>query len=338
MSAQANAEYTRSNNLSYHDGTNLLEYNATSLLSCTPRLAKNEEYASAVLLAWKSDVDSRNHDRTSIAAPITYYDANGCQLHGYVYRPSEGCKTDSLPGIIIFHTGAGPQDVFLRWKADALVTDSQTFQNGVVVLIADILGDGSGWAWNTDRSQYESVASTVLVPDDNGKRPILQSRVTAALELLAAQHKVDSKRIGVIGFCLGGHPVLELGRMNVDSLRAMVTFHGVFGSVPKMKITKIDSDSSQDVTNNIKSQCQVLICTGKNDPFVPEEDIKEAKSMFEYFGHGFQVVSYEGTKHGFTNPAQSFNTNPAFDYNEKSCNMAWSKMISLLKCTLKNTN
>ena len=340
MSAHANTNDSGDITFSYHEGTNLLKFNASSLLASTPRLAKDEEYASAVLRAWKSDVETRNHDRTSIAAPTTYYDANGCPLYGYVYRPSEDSrsKTNKLPGIILFHTGAGPQDVFLRWKADALVTDSQTFPDGVVVLIADILGDESGWAWDTDRSRYESVASTVLVSDDNGDRAVLQSRVKAALEFIGAQPRVDPKRTGVIGFCLGGHPVLELGRMKVNSLRAMVTFHGVFGSVHKMKATKTDTDWSENVAGNIEPPCQVLICTGRDDPFVPEVDIIEAKSMFEHFGCCVQVVSYDGTKHGFTNPAQSFNTNPAFDYNEKSCNMAWKEMISLLKCTLKNAS
>ena len=311
---------------SYHSGISLLSDSASSLLSKIPRLAKNEDYANAILGAWKADVDSRPTDcMTSIAAPIIYRGEQKNPLYGYVYRPSIERKNPSRskPGVILFHTGAGPQDVFLRWKADSLSTDTNTFPDGAVVLIADILGDETGWAWDTDRSRYENVASTLLVPDENGERIMLQSRVHAALDTLRQQPDVDQNRIGVVGFCLGGHPILELGRMKDASVKAMVSFHGVFGSVHKMKVNNAD-DAERE------TQCEVLICTGEEDPFVPTEDVTTAQQMFERLGHNVTVLSYEGTKHGFTNPAQACNTNPAFDYNDKSCNLAWNAMLTLL--------
>lgn len=216
--------------LSYHSGTSILqdsESNTSSLILDIPRLAKDDNYASAIIDAWKSDVNGRDNDLSSVAAPVVYHDSNGCPLHGYVYRPSNDIS-NNLPGIILFHTGAGPQDVFLRWKADSLVTDLQTFPDGVVVLIADILGDATGWAWGSDRSRYESVTSSLLVPDENGERIMLLSRAKAALDFLRSQPRVDPTRIGAVGFCLGGYPILELGKLCDSSVSALVTFHGVF--------------------------------------------------------------------------------------------------------------
>ena len=46
---------------------------------------------------------------------------------------STSAAENSLPGIILFHTGAGPQDIFLRWKADSLVNEADdTFEDGCV--------------------------------------------------------------------------------------------------------------------------------------------------------------------------------------------------------------
>ena len=337
----ADNNYAEAAPVSYHPGTDILEWDPSSLRSSTPRLAKDVNYANAVLDAWKTEAAGRSNvrARTSIAASITYNDQHGCQLYGYVYRPSCNDRNEEisnngnriLPGIVLFHTGAGPQDVFLRWKADTLVSDSQTFPEGVVVLIADILGDETGWAWDTDRTRYETVAAEILVPDTNGERIALQSRVKAALNTLRAQPGVDPSRIGILGFCLGGHPILELGRMKDDSVRAMVSFHGVFGSVHKMKVTA----EGEVAGKNNKSSTRVLICTGNDDPFAPSNDLDETKSMFENLGYQVTIEVYKDTKHGFTNPAQAYNTNPAFGFDATSCRSSWNAMLSLLKDKLK---
>ncbi|KAL7517441.1 hypothetical protein ACHAWX_002362, partial [Stephanocyclus meneghinianus] len=312
-----------------------------TLCSGTPRLAKDSNYASAILAAWKDDVDNRSNDAvTSVAAPIVYHDDEGCPLFGYVHRPANtvqnnfNLKNNHLPGIILFHTGAGPQDVFLRWKADVLVTDSHTFPDGVVVLIADILGDETGWAWDTDRSRYESVATYLLKPDENGNRVLLQSRVRAALDALVDQPGVDPKRVGVLGFCLGGHPILELGRMAKECVRAMVSFHGVFGSVHKMKTHAYQRKEFEFKDDGKKEPCHVLMCTGKEDPFVTHADLTTAQAMFETMGYKVAVMQYDDTRHGFTNPAQAYNSNPAFGYNPESSGLAWEAMRCLLKSSL----
>ena len=123
-----------------------------------PRLARDGDYASAVLGAWWDEVAARDErygggdgpgGSSSVSAPLVYgRAADGASLHGRVYRrrppPPETNDADPppppsphpplLPGIILFHTGAGPQDVFLRWKADSLVSDRETFGDG-----------GGGW-------------------------------------------------------------------------------------------------------------------------------------------------------------------------------------------------
>jgi dienelactone hydrolase len=247
---------------------------------------------------------------------------------------------NKMPGIILFHTGAGPQDLFLRWKADSLVNDKETFgANGAVVFIADILGDGMGWAWDTDRSRYAKVRSAVLVPNENGERPNLKARIQAALDCVVSQPGVDRDRIGAIGFCLGGHPILELGRMKNESVKCMVTFHGVFDGVTEMHLEEAnerqaDEGDADNSNTDATSQCNVLICTGNDDPFVKPTDLDAATDMFERLGYNTTVVRYDNTKHGFTNPAQAHNTNPSFGYNEEVSGLAWDEMRRMLKESL----
>lgn len=112
-----------------------------------PQLAKDEDYASAILKAWADEVNNRESLSEgscggSVSSPLIYKsnddddDDGSSTLYGHIYRPSissTSAAENSLPGIILFHTGAGPQDIFLRWKADSLVNEADdTFEDGCV--------------------------------------------------------------------------------------------------------------------------------------------------------------------------------------------------------------
>ena len=237
-----------------------------------------------------------------------------------------------MPGVVLFHTGAGPQDVFLRWKADSLATDRETFgENGCVVLVADILGDPTGWAWSGDRRRCQKVRSSVLVPhEEHGTTEALAGWVQAAIDAARSQPGVDPKRIAALGFCLGGHPVLELARLRDPGVRAMATFHGVFDGVRKLSPVEGAGDGGGG-NGNVVAGRDVLVCTGAEDPFVSDEDLDAAKDMFEGLGYHTDVMKFPGTRHRFTNPAQDFNPSEAFAYSKDSYKKAWFAALSLLK-------
>jgi len=108
--------------ISWTSGTDTLNSNPSSLSSCSnstrPQLAKDEEYASAILTAWKEEVANRDRedDERSVSSPITYQCCNESSLYGHIYRRSSSTTNNdtieerSLPGIILFHTGAGPRE------------------------------------------------------------------------------------------------------------------------------------------------------------------------------------------------------------------------------------
>lgn len=343
---------------SWRPGADLLDIDPSALASSSssgegslllPRLAKDEDYAKAILTAWRAEIESRpttgggdgdyNRGEGSVASPLAYRSKNdGSRLYGHVYRSSPPPPSDEndssseessllLPGVVLFHTGAGPQDAFLRWKADSLATDREMFgEGGCVVLIADIIGDATGWAWS-DRERYDAVRGSVLVPDGNRERRELAGRVRAAIDALKAQPGVDPDRIGAMGFCLGGHPILELARMRDPSVRVMATFHGVFDGVRDLG-PPVGGRRPGEAN---APESRVLVCTGEDDPFIPTEDLDAAMKMFEDSGCQTELMRFEGTRHGFTNPAQDCNPNPAFAYHGRSCAEAWSAALTLLK-------
>jgi len=221
----------------------------------------------------------------SYGSPLTYKREDGKEFHGYIVIPSfllkqveeldRNMSCNSLPTLILFHTAAGPRDIFLYWKADSLVTDKDLFPHSgsCVVFIADILSDGTGWAWDNNRSRYNQERDKVLSTTIENGNPIrinLRSTISSAIETIQALPFVSTTKIAAMGWCLGGHSILELGRMSRPNIHPLISYHGVFDPVSPEEFTFSNSAHNENtgINNDTNS---VLICNGNKDPFVSTE-------------------------------------------------------------------
>eukprot|EP00591_Stephanopyxis_turris_P016319 CAMPEP_0195532442 /NCGR_PEP_ID=MMETSP0794_2-20130614/38135_1 /TAXON_ID=515487 /ORGANISM="Stephanopyxis turris, Strain CCMP 815" /LENGTH=309 /DNA_ID=CAMNT_0040664655 /DNA_START=209 /DNA_END=1138 /DNA_ORIENTATION=+ len=280
------------------------------------QIAKDKEYLGAILKQWNAEERSLEVE----TQPYEYKDDEG-NLFGRLVRrtKSEEADKNSLPGILLFHTGAGPLDVSLFYKAESL---AQKFD--CVVLICDIVSDCYGWGWREDRTHMSEIQDSLMADDAS----FLRLRATSAAEALSSVPEVDPQRLAAIGWCLGGQPILELGRVKsaAYSIRAMATFHGVFQRDELAPVLTDESPSSESASGGT-----VLICNGKDDPFVSAKDLEDSKNCFEANGWTVDLQQYEGAKHGFSNPAQEFNKDPAFGYNEEVATKSWDATLQLLE-------
>jgi dienelactone hydrolase len=315
------------------------------------RYAKDETYLQAVVSSWKRYWEGREEDYDVETTPWLYYDEDQTPLYGHIVRrtptrvqsknvnSTTAEKTDTLvPGVLLFHTAAGPHDVFLFQAAARLVSSFDC-----VALICDILSDRDGWAW-TDRPRYLQVRDD-LSKDDHR---LLRSRVLAAILALCPTHRqrgdnlgVDSHRLAALGWCLGGQPILELTRMTKTAshgslesspdchVRALISFHGVYHRDDLMPSPH--EECHQSYTSSGTRQPEVLVCNGQADPFVSSDDLATTKMMITEKGYKVTIIQYNGAKHGFSNPAQAYNENDAFDYNEAAATASWTSTMRLLE-------
>jgi dienelactone hydrolase len=288
-------------------------------------IAKDDKYLESVLQIWSQE-EERSHSVETKAVQYYARDDRSNPLFGHLLRRKSRATDDdssrdlqSLPAILLFHTAAGPQDVFLYYKADVLLQNLDCF-----VMICDIMSDADGWGWDPNRVRYNGVRQSLM---EHGAQ-LLKARVLAAVETICEESPtVDIKRISAMGWCLGGQPILELAGLNAENpdfaVKAMITFHGVFARgtalVPKPNATENASTS------------RILICNGKEDPFVAPTDLAEATEYFRANGFEVETLQLEKAKHGFTNPAQDFNTNPAFGFSKEGAVLAWNKAMELLR-------
>lgn len=293
-----------------------------------PQLAKDSDYANAVLSAWREDAKAfRSDGCDSIGHSCIYKRKDGVEFNGYIVAPSTLVEQDleeSRPVVLLFHTGAGPQDIFLRWKADCLVQKLEC-----IVMIVDIISDRDGFAW-TNREQYETARKDIFsVFERNGSigRWNLRDTLDSALDYLHGLQYADTSRVAGMGYCMGGHPIFELGMMRKENVKALISYHGVFDGASQHK--------SQSESTPAVSPTKILICNGKKDPFVPTQDLESAVDLLRKAGNDVDVKLFD-CFHGFTNPAQDYNPSDAFAFNEEAASSSWDATIHLLRKELFN--
>jgi len=261
-----------------------------------PRWARDDAWAETVLEAWDRSGCGFQEERR-----LTY-DCEGVKLYGVLVTNK---KKESAGAVVLYHTAAGPRDVFLHWKAHELA------HRGFLCFIADVYGDGVGRGW-TDAAWTRETRE--LLATEN----LLRKRALAAVDAL--EQVAGHGRIGAIGFCLGGRAALEVAKAADPRLRTAVSFHGV-----------LDDTSPIDDPELLRAK-DILVFHGREDPFV------DGLANFQAQMRGFtcDVVILAGAKHGFTNPAQALNDNPHFDYDHRSATLAWALAEQRLFDTLRN--
>ena len=138
----------------------------------------------------------------------------------------------------------------------------------------------------------------------------------AALNKLASLPQVDSSRLASIGFCMGGNFSLELAREGAP-LRGVVSFHGgLHTERPAQK-------------GQVKAR--ILVCTGGNDQLVPLDQVNAFQAEMTAASVDWQVITYGGVKHNFTDPDAVRLDNPALEYHKLADERSWNAMAGFFK-------
>lgn len=221
------------------------------------------------------------------------YSLGDTTFHGYLADP-EG--SGRRPGVLIAHEAPGLNDHPKR-RARMIA------ELGYVALAADLYGGGRVAGKGEDAQQ--------LMAPLRENIPRLRQHVRAGFDALAGRANVDPNRLGAMGYCFGGLAVLELARMGAP-LAGVVSFHGILA-------TKTPEDAK-----NITAK--ILVCTGAEDPLVPPAQVAAFSDEMTKAGVDWQVITYGGAKHAFTNP--DANRPPALAYNAAADARSWEAMRS----------
>lgn len=203
-----------------------------------------------------------------------------------------------LPGVLIVHQWMGLTD-YEKGRAKQLA------EMGYVAFALDIYG--------SDHNPTDFQSAGAASGRFKGDRELFRKRLNLGLEQLRLQAKdmLDPQNVAAIGYCFGGTGVLELARSGAD-IAGVVSFHG-----------GLDSTHPED-GKNIK--CPILICHGEADPFVPQEGIDAMAKEFNAAEVDWQMISYSGVVHSFTQPMAGNEPEKGYAYNEKADKRSWKHM------------
>ena len=143
---------------------------------------------------------------------------------------------------------------------------------------------------------------------------LLRRRVRAGLDALAAVPGVDRGRLGAIGYCFGGYSVLELARTGAP-VACVVSFHGLL-------------ETKRPAVAGV-AKAKILACTGSADPIVPREQVTAFEKEMTEASADWQVITYGGAKHAFTNTAADSIPMPGFGYSAMADARSWMAMRNL---------
>jgi dienelactone hydrolase len=222
------------------------------------------------------------------------YRQDGTVMQGFL-ADDETLK-GKRPGVLVVHEWWGLND-FARDKAKQLA------ELGYVALAGDMYGNG---VTTKDREEAARLAGAL-----RGNPNLLRARAQAALKVLAANPRVDPKRLAAIGFCFGGTTVLELAYSGAD-LAGVVSFHG---GLPRPQPGDLE-----------RLKARVLVLHGADDPHVSAADLTAFEQAMRQAGADWQMVFFGGAVHSFTNPEAGNNKAAGVAYDARAARRSWRCM------------
>lgn len=226
------------------------------------------------------------------------YQEGGKTFEAYVARPTT--EASHRPAVLVCHAWGGRSD-FECEKADKLA------KLGYVGIAIDNYGKGV-----FGNSAAENSALMMPLVQD---RALLRRRLLAALAAAGTISLVDTARVAAIGFCFGGLCALDLARSGA-ALRGVVSFHGLFTPPPAS-------------LPNADIKAKVLALHGHDDPMVKPDAVLALQQELTAAGVDWQVHSYGGTSHAFTNPLAN-DAAGGMQYSATVTRRAWRSMEDFL--------
>ena len=227
---------------------------------------------------------------------------NGEDMQMYASIPSGSGPHPAV--VIAFHVGG--VDEFDKAMADRLAGE------GYVAVVPDLF----------HRLSEEVMAGPRLDRLGHLSDPDIIADINASVDFLKAQSAVDSDRIGITGFCMGGRVTWLMAASN-PIFKAAVPFYGGGIMDPWGAATVAPFDLSAGI------KCPMLFHFGATDGNPSPDDQVKLDAELTRLGNEHTFYSYAGAGHAFMDFTN------AERYHEASSEAAWPRTLEFFATHLK---
>lgn len=215
------------------------------------------------------------------------FPSDGGTTPGYLSSPA----AEIGPGVVLIQEWWGLVE-HIRDVADRLSAE------GFVVLAPDL--------YHGEKTKSPDTAGKLLMALDI---PRAAKEIRAAGDHLASLDDVQPKKVGVVGFCMGGQLALYAGQEFPERVGAVVDFYGIHPNAP------VDPE---------RIRVPVLMHFATRDKSVPVDEAREFVERAVSSGSGVEAYFYEAD-HAFFNE-----TRPEV-YSASNASTAWSRTLTFLR-------
>lgn len=142
--------------------------------------------------------------------------------------------------------------------------------------------------------------------------------VNATLAFLKTRSEVRHDKLGVIGFCIGGH--MAYFAAATQPVNATASFYG--GGIAAFS----PGGGAPTVTRSKDIKGRIVCFFGGKDPMIPNEQVETIKKALADGKVKHEVVVYDDASHAFMCDAPERHS-----YNEKAAKDAWARVTKLFK-------
>jgi carboxymethylenebutenolidase len=225
-----------------------------------------------------------------------------------------------LPRMVDFKAGLNPGRGYLALpshpKGAVLVLHAWWGLNDFFKKFCDRLAS-QGYAALAPDLRNGAVANTVKEAEDLMKRSsndLSKNAVLGAVDYLRSLPTVGGRKIGAIGFSMGGGWALWLSVQRPEDVAAVVVFYST------------EYPERGDYT---KTRASYMGHYAPEDEWEPIDGVRALESQLRASGREAEFHFYPGTKHWF------FEENRPLEFNRDAAGLAWNRTLDFLNSKLR---
>lgn len=159
-----------------------------------------------------------------------------------------------------------------------------------------------------DHARMRAIRTKMTIP------PVM-SDIGAMIEYIDSRDYVDSKQIGIHGYCMSGPYALAAAARYPDRVGAAASFYGTW--------LVSDAEESPHLTLG-QGNAELYISCAEHDDLAPPDMVTELSALFDRSGAKGELELQHGVHHGFAFPKR-------WCFDKLAAERHWERLISLYR-------